>query len=259
LKRLKPDAKRDDLDKLLTYAASFGRADVVQYLLELGAKPNDKPNGGSTALAQCLSSSLRFRNFSYWGSTYYGTPSKTSKYSVSETLDTFRLLLEHGALWRPDEAGELGLVRRNLYECEADVTLELVERLVKHTASTQETIHELLRTSAMKKHLIPVVRKLGLLGFDVRTQEQKREENRQKEVSRIWALRQVASRYNREEIYEAIWAEPIQHVAKRYNLSDVGLAKVCRKLNIPRPGRGYWAKKAAGKTMPRRPPLPKLA
>ncbi|HYJ84549.1 MAG TPA: ankyrin repeat domain-containing protein [Pyrinomonadaceae bacterium] len=260
LKRLKPDAKRDDLDKLLTYAASFGRADGVKYLLELGAKPNDKPNGGSTALAQCLSSSLRFRSFRYWGSSnYYDTPSKASKYSVSETLDTFRLLLEHGALWRPDEAGDLGLVRRNLYECEADVTLELVERLVKHTACTQETIHELLRATAMKKHLIPVVRKLGLLGFDVRTQEQKREENRQKEVSRIWALRHLASRYNREEIYEAIWAEPIQHVAKRYNLSDVGLAKVCRKLNIPRPGRGYWAKKAAGKTIPKRPPLPKLA
>ncbi len=42
LKRLKPDAKRDDVDTLLTCTANFGHADVVQYLLELGAKPNDK-------------------------------------------------------------------------------------------------------------------------------------------------------------------------------------------------------------------------
>jgi hypothetical protein len=45
LKRLKPDAKRDDFDSLLTKAAGFGYVDVVRYLVELGAKPNDKPNG----------------------------------------------------------------------------------------------------------------------------------------------------------------------------------------------------------------------
>lgn len=258
LKRLKPDEKKDPLDKLLTYAASFGRANTVQYLFELGAKPNDKPNGGSTALDKCLSSSLRFRDHEYWDYSYYRSSSKASKHSVSKTLDTIRFLLEHGALWRPDEAVELKQVRRNLFECEADVTSELVERLVKHAACTQETIHDLLGTPAMKKHLIPVVRKLVWLGFDVRTQEQKREENRQKEVSRKWALEHLASRYNRDEIYRNIWSEPIQRVAKRYGLSDVGLAKVCRKLNIPRPGRGYWAKKAAGKTIPRQPALPEL-
>ena len=35
-------------------------------------------------------------------------------------------------------------------------------------------------------------------------------------------------------------------LAKQYGISDVGLAKVCRKLAIPVPGRGYWAKKEAG-------------
>jgi hypothetical protein len=68
----------------------------------------------------------------------------------------------------------------------------------------------------------------------------------------------LAEKYNREEIYEAIWTEPIQHVAKRYKISDVGLAKVCRRLDIPRPGRGYWAIKAGGKPLPKRPPLRKL-
>jgi hypothetical protein len=110
----------------------------------------------------------------------------------------------------------------------------------------------------MRKHLVPVVRKLGLLGFDVRTREQKKEEKRQKEAYRKCALRQLASRYNRAKIYEEIWSEPIQHVAKRYGISDVGLAKVCRKLDVPRPGRGYWAIKAAGKRVPSRPPLPEL-
>jgi hypothetical protein len=97
------------------------------------------------------------------------------------------------------------------------------------------------------------------MGFDVRTREQKVEEEKQKERYRQWALEQLASRYDREKIYQEIWSEPIQHVAKRYKLSDVGLAKVCRKLKIPRPGRGYWAIKAAGKVVPKQPPLLELS
>jgi hypothetical protein len=84
----------------------------------------------------------------------------------------------------------------------------------------------------MKKHLEPVARKFVTMGFDVRTPQQKAEDERQKEAYRLWTLRDLASRYNREKIYEEIWSEPIQHVAKRYKISDVGLAKVCRKLNI---------------------------
>lgn len=258
LKRLKPDAKRDDVDMLLTNAARRGHADVVQYLLGLGAKPNDKPNGGSTALDDCLES-FRYGTFRlrfYYAD--YGRRSKASKYDVSDRRATVQLLLEQGALWRPDDPRQVAEVRRSLYECEPDVTLELVERLVKHTAYTQDTIHDLLRTPAMKKHLMPEARKFGLMGFDIRTREQKVEDERQKEAHRQWTLRQLASRYNRVQIYEEIWAEPIQHVAKRYSMSDVGLAKVCKKLNIPRPGLGYWAKKAAGKPIPKRPLLPEL-
>lgn len=45
--------------------------------------------------------------------------------------------------------------------------------------------------------------------------------------------------------------------AKDYGLSDVGLAKICRRLKIPLPGRGHWAQRQAGRTSPR-PPLPPL-
>lgn len=61
----------------------------------------------------------------------------------------------------------------------------------------------------------------------------------------------------REELYAQVWAEPMQHLAKRYGLSDRGLAKMCERMCVPVPGRGYWARKAAGKTV-RRPPLTPL-
>jgi hypothetical protein len=58
--------------------------------------------------------------------------------------------------------------------------------------------------------------------------------------------RDLVSRYNREELYEKVWAQPIQKLAKEYGVSDVALAKAYRRRKIPVPGLGYWAKKALG-------------
>ena len=61
----------------------------------------------------------------------------------------------------------------------------------------------------------------------------------------------------REELYEMVWKTPIQQLAKQFSLSDVWLAKVCRKNHIPLPGRGYWRKIETGKKVSQKP-LPKL-
>jgi hypothetical protein len=57
--------------------------------------------------------------------------------------------------------------------------------------------------------------------------------------------------WNRDELYEEVWATPMKTLATKYGISDVGLAKVCRKLSIPLPGRGYWARKEAGQKVER--------
>lgn len=44
-------------------------------------------------------------------------------------------------------------------------------------------------------------------------------------------------------------------VSRRHGISDVALAKICRRLNIPVPERGYWARVAAGQKLSQ-PPLP---
>jgi len=38
------------------------------------------------------------------------------------------------------------------------------------------------------------------------------------------------------------------HLAKEFGFSDVALAKICRKHDIPRPIRGFWARRAAGQS-----------
>ena len=66
----------------------------------------------------------------------------------------------------------------------------------------------------------------------------------------------LAALYNREELYEKVWKTPVRILAREYGVSDVAIAKTCRKLHIPLPGIGYWSKKAAHRPVEPRPPLP---
>jgi hypothetical protein len=58
--------------------------------------------------------------------------------------------------------------------------------------------------------------------------------------------------YTREGLYEAVWSTPCSALAKTLGLSDVGLAKTCKRLGIPRPTRGYWARVGAGQQVEKR-------
>jgi hypothetical protein len=48
----------------------------------------------------------------------------------------------------------------------------------------------------------------------------------------------------------------MSRLARDFGISDVALAKICKKLDVPIPGRGYWARVAAGQRV-RVPKLPK--
>jgi hypothetical protein len=44
--------------------------------------------------------------------------------------------------------------------------------------------------------------------------------------------------WDRDSLYKEVWAVPLTTVAKRYGVSGNAIAKVCKKLRIPLPGRG---------------------
>ena len=50
----------------------------------------------------------------------------------------------------------------------------------------------------------------------------------------------------RSELYAKVWSMPMTHLAAELGISDVGLAKACRRHAVPVPVRGYWAKLRAG-------------
>ena len=59
-------------------------------------------------------------------------------------------------------------------------------------------------------------------------------------------MTQTRIRLTRAELYEKVWATPVRTLAKEFGMSDVGLAKICRKHDIPVPPPGYWRRTETG-------------
>ena len=63
--------------------------------------------------------------------------------------------------------------------------------------------------------------------------------------------------WNREELYKDVWEQPLTKLQSKYGVSNVAIGKACRKLKVPLPGRGYWARVAAGHKV-KQVPLPEF-
>ena len=55
--------------------------------------------------------------------------------------------------------------------------------------------------------------------------------------------------YSREELYELVWSTAMAKLREAFGISDVSLAKKCKKLGIPTPERGCWARVASGQSV----------
>lgn len=247
LKRLKPN-RTDDLAGMLERAAFFAHRDILAYLFDLGANPNDRPDGGSSALEACIRH-LGWEDFDRIRYSY-GANYKTPGYKVSKGREAIKLLLKYGAMWKP-EPSALNDTRRILYRIESEVTVELIGLLLTHENS-EDAIRELLRVPCMRQQVAFCERQLLRLGITL-------DGHRRSEVRITPAPSPcVLAQYDRERLYDEVWSEPTQKVARKYGISDVALSKLCRELQISKPPRGYWAKKDAGRPVPRRPKLGSL-
>ena len=156
LKRLRPD-RNDDLAGMLEHAAFRAHSDMLEYLLDLGADPNDKPDGGSSALDACLQilgweelDRVQHGDFSI----YEAPPQK-----VSKGRSAIRVLLQHGAVWSPD-VSTLNATRRILYKLEPHMLVELISQLRAHE-NGEPVLRELLRVTQMRRYLAFCQRRLA--------------------------------------------------------------------------------------------------
>ena len=53
--------------------------------------------------------------------------------------------------------------------------------------------------------------------------------------------------FTRKELYDLVWSESLLSLSKKYNISDVGLRKICIRMSIPLTQNGHWQKIQFGK------------
>ena len=201
------------------------------YLVSLGADVNDKADGGSTVLDTCLR---------YFGSkeTIWEPSYLTSRHStvpasrLGQSLDALGLLLERGARWTPDDRA-VGDTRRALYRVGRRDSCR--GRASSHSSSLRREDSEGPRPNRKVRSILAEVNR--------------RRASAERQVKRVTArglcpespttakptpARLPPSRYDRQRLYEEVWSEPTQQVAKRYGVSDVAIAKACALLDIPK-------------------------
>ncbi|SCB87243.1 hypothetical protein GA0116948_101603 [Chitinophaga costaii] len=59
--------------------------------------------------------------------------------------------------------------------------------------------------------------------------------------------------FSRQQLYDLVWSDSLLSLSKKYNISDNGLRKACKRMGIPLPDMGYWNKIKAGKKVAVKP------
>lgn len=57
--------------------------------------------------------------------------------------------------------------------------------------------------------------------------------------------------FERQALYEEVWSTPLTKLGEKYGMSDNGIRKVCKAMNIPLPKVGHWARIEAGQEISR--------
>jgi hypothetical protein len=163
-------------------------------------------------------------------------------WAVRRGTGTIVALFACGVPWQEPNPERLTELRPSLLKADDYDLKTILCRLRRPEVCAPETYQELIRTPRMQQRLLA----LGLVKKPVSERESRRDE-----------LARLMCHYDRAALYEQVWSQPVQKVAKSYGVSGVRLGKVCRLLHVPVPPRGYWARVRSGYTV-RQPPLPRL-
>jgi hypothetical protein len=249
LERLGPDPSRDNFDELYREAAN---SSIVE-LLARSALPKDV--------------SAVLRSQIYWLAPFFGRPRSTY---------TLQSLFEAGARWETSTTGEIGDIRRALLKTSDLTFVDAMKLLAKDDYCSPSILRDLAKTPTIRARM----KKVGFIPSppDPKRDLYQSRPTRSKEVlakcgielprpkPRLPHTIQIGGwrrdghevRLDRAALFDRVWSEPVEKLAKEWGLSGRGLAKVCRRLQIPLPPRGFWAKLQHGQRI-RRPRLAELS
>jgi ankyrin repeat protein len=250
VERLGPDPAQDNFDDLFRFA---GSAAVVELLLAR-ARPNN--------VGEILQRQL------WWF--------PLDSHSYGRGLDIIQSIFKSGVRWETDRPEQIANVRKALLKLSNSSFVDVMKLLARESYCSDAILQELGRTPNMRARMKAV-------GF-IPTSSEK---SRAFDQPRPTRSREVLARFNivlpkpppaplprwvvignwrrdgreirltRRELFERVWSEPVEKLAKEWGLSGRGLGKACAKMQIPVPPRGFWAKAEHGHKV-RRPGLPDL-
>jgi hypothetical protein len=239
LKRFHPDPSKDDFEELWRAASSIAIIDLLA--------THGLPKHPGAVIQQHL-----------WWVTFGSSWSRTA---------AFRHLFQVGVRWSDASADEIANLRRSLLKAPDSVFADVLTVPTTADYCSSSILVELARTSSMLARLeragfIPsgdnrersygfrptrsreMLQKLG-----VQVPRPKRPQADSRSVPRSVRLGPPTERVqlSREELFQRVWANPVATVAKECGVSGRGLKKICERMEVPVPPRGYWAKLSAGK------------
>ena len=217
LRRFRPDPTKVDFDHLYQTAAN---ETIVEFLAEVCPPKNLTP----IVQRQC------FRISTYWHRERH------------DWRGALLAVLRSGARWEGADKQALAGIRMELLRASDYELKEVLSALREADVCSPEIFEELTRTPTMQKRMLQM-RLIRPKPKPISKAEKQRRE-----------FASFSYRFDRERLYEEVWANPASEVAKSYRISGVYLGRVCRTLRVPVPPRGYWAKLRSGKTV-RKPPL----
>lgn len=241
LERLGPDPCRDDFDQLYRMATTES---VVMVLAQL-QPPSD--------VASIVRSHLAWLTL-----------------GRSPTLYVLGRLFALGMRWTEATQAEIRNIRRILGKVSARHYVEAIKLLALDDHWAAQIFSELCRTPGMRARFVEV----GFLPG--RTLAHERPTRFREVLARAgielpkptrrvystvsigrWSLRARHVRLTRQQLFELVWSQPVERLAKSWGLSGRGLSKACERLQIPLPPRGFWAKVQSGQRLGR-PSLPAM-
>jgi len=249
LERLGPDPSRDDFDELYRSAANGA-------VIEVLARLTLPKNVGAV-----------IRSHVFW--------LEERPFANPRSVDTLRRLFGSGARWSTSPAEEIADVRRALLRMSDCTFVEVMKLFAADSYCSPPILEDLGRTPTMRQRM----RKVGFLPSppdDSQDFYRSRPTRAREVLSKFgvevpkptprlphcveigaWRRDGREIRIDRTALFNRVWSEPVEKLAKEWGLSGRGLGKACRRLQIPVPPRGFWARAQHGQRM-RRPRLPNL-
>jgi hypothetical protein len=233
LERMGPDPSKDDFEDLYRTADSAG----VIKILARRALPK--------SVGEVVRSQIHWMGFTF---------------IRPRSLDVVQCLFESGVRWEVSSTELIADVRRGLLRLSDSVFVGAMKLFAKEDYCSPAVLQELGRTPSMRARMKkvgfipstanephshyqyrPTRSKEVLSRFGIEIPKPKSPIPRYVEIG-AWRRGGREIQLDRAALFDRVWSQPLQTLAKEWSLSDRGLAKACRRLKIPVPPRGFWAR-----------------